>query len=103
MHIYSLNFPIQMSRFGVNDWYDLSYQHYATLAVIVSVVVGSFVSWLTCCNKGRELPRGTYYDVLRPLRCGGVGFFVMAAHNDFTMCLDNGWSACVGRRFKLNR
>ncbi|XP_059152289.1 sodium-dependent multivitamin transporter-like [Physella acuta] len=69
------------SRFDVNDWYDLSYQHYATLAVVVSLVIGSVVSWLTCCNKGRELPRGTYYDVLRPLRCGGTGSFNLADTN----------------------
>ncbi|CAL1538169.1 unnamed protein product [Lymnaea stagnalis] len=52
----------------VNSWYRLSYQHYATLAVVVSLLVGSLVSCLTGCNKNRELPSGTFYDTLRPFR-----------------------------------
>ncbi|XP_012934878.1 sodium-dependent multivitamin transporter [Aplysia californica] len=55
-------------RHAVDDWYDLSYQHYATLAVTVCLVVGSLVSFLTSCNRGRALNPGTFYDTLRPCR-----------------------------------
>ncbi|XP_070198071.1 sodium-coupled monocarboxylate transporter 1-like isoform X2 [Littorina saxatilis] len=49
---------------GLNHWYRLSYQHYATLSVIVAVFVGLIVSALTGFNKGRVLDDRTYYDVL---------------------------------------
>ncbi|KAK7114918.1 sodium-coupled monocarboxylate transporter 1-like [Littorina saxatilis] len=50
---------------GLADtWYRLSYQHYGTLAVIISVVVGIIVSAITGFNKNRELDRRTYYDIL---------------------------------------
>ncbi|BFZ12619.1 hypothetical protein BsWGS_15658 [Bradybaena similaris] len=39
----------------------LSYIHYSTLALIVSGIVGSIVSALTCCNRGRDIDERTYY------------------------------------------
>ncbi|CAG5120028.1 unnamed protein product [Candidula unifasciata] len=39
----------------------LSYIHYSTLALIVSGLVGSFVSAITCCNRGRDVDERTYY------------------------------------------
>ncbi|XP_071091565.1 sodium-coupled monocarboxylate transporter 1-like [Haliotis cracherodii] len=48
----------------LSKWYSLSYLHYATVALIVSVVVGILVSACTGFNKKRYVDRETYYDVL---------------------------------------
>ncbi|XP_067652172.1 sodium-dependent multivitamin transporter-like [Haliotis asinina] len=48
----------------LSKWYSLSYLHYATLALTVSVLVGVLVSACTGFNKKRYVDRDTYYDIL---------------------------------------
>ncbi|XP_076449745.1 sodium-coupled monocarboxylate transporter 1-like [Babylonia areolata] len=48
----------------VDVWYRLSYQHFGTLAIIISIVVGILVSAVTGFNKNNEVDHRTYYDVL---------------------------------------
>ncbi|KAL8593066.1 hypothetical protein ACOMHN_017992 [Nucella lapillus] len=47
----------------VDVWYRLSYQHFATLAILVSIIVSLLVSALTGFNKNREVDPQTYYDI----------------------------------------
>ncbi|KAH9515509.1 hypothetical protein Btru_011200 [Bulinus truncatus] len=39
----------------------LSYIHYATWALLVSLTVGIIVSAITCCNRGKHIDERTYY------------------------------------------
>nr|KAG5707446.1 hypothetical protein BaRGS_011950 [Batillaria attramentaria] len=48
---------------ALDHWYRLSYQHYSTLSLIVSIVVGISVSAVTGFNKNRVLDPRTYYDI----------------------------------------
>ncbi|XP_025114826.1 sodium-dependent multivitamin transporter-like [Pomacea canaliculata] len=53
--------PLSLSH-GLDKWYQLSYWHYSTLSVIVSLIVAVVLSAMTGCNKKRDLDRRTYYD-----------------------------------------
>ncbi|XP_041376730.1 sodium-coupled monocarboxylate transporter 1-like [Gigantopelta aegis] len=50
-------------RSVLSDWYELSYLHYVTVAIIVFLVVSVVVSAATCFNRGRIVERRLYYSV----------------------------------------
>ncbi|XP_041375535.1 sodium-coupled monocarboxylate transporter 1-like [Gigantopelta aegis] len=50
-------------RSVLSNWYELSYLHYVTVAVIVFLVVSVVVSAATCFNRGRIVERRLYYSV----------------------------------------
>ncbi|BFZ19299.1 hypothetical protein BsWGS_22338 [Bradybaena similaris] len=58
---YSTDNGTLQQQIGGTDHLYLSYMHYATLALVVSTVVGVLVSIATGCNKGRQVDESTYY------------------------------------------
>ncbi|XP_076449523.1 LOW QUALITY PROTEIN: sodium-coupled monocarboxylate transporter 1-like [Babylonia areolata] len=67
----NVTLPASAADFWIT--YRLSYQYYALLAVIITVIVGVSVSAVTGFNKNRQLDRRTYIDILGYFKSSGSG------------------------------